>query len=385
MDLNKIDFSTIEKATLTVLYPFTYSKQKVLQQDEASLVKFPAEYLKDFLPYTRNFFGQYHFSEESSSVSLPCVLRNNDVSAIEFVKDKRIKEAVAIKNFQLFFFEKSIAILSIEYGIPENLTDEKYLYYHHKLSMLEKRSKQNIKTSEDKEFKYYFEFIDDLISPYCDKNQNIFGRSNLHTYNLLQATAATEDTDTKSFLEPLTQYRAKLDIFSQHEINANHIQQTANINTIANENVVVHIGIQKDENDFIANEFFKKYQNNHFLTYIITLYQVSKLEQLIIKAFLKEVEAHDLKNMRSIKREILHFISNGNFTKISNNSIRNNLYKFYRNSFEVENFIDEIDTIAEKITNEIETKQARARERRELFLNVMIGLIGIGLGIAGLL
>ncbi|RLA78757.1 MAG: hypothetical protein DRG78_14355 [Epsilonproteobacteria bacterium] len=387
MNLENINLTKIEKSTITVLHPFIYDKQKILNTSQDNIVKLKSEYLKDFLPYTRNFFGNYHLDEEETKkTTIPCILKYNLTNTIEFTKDTKIKDAISIDDIQVFVFEKSIAILSVKYKLPDNLSDEEYLYYHQKLSMLDKRSKQNLKTSNQKEFKYYFEFIEDLISPYLKETENIFNRSNMYTYNLLVANCCTTASDSRNFLEPLTQYRAKLDTLSMDKVNANFIQQTSNINTLSNENVVVHIAIKTDDinNDFIDKEFFNKYQNNHFLTYIITLYQVSKMEQLVVKAFLKEVDSQDLRNMREIKTEILHFISNGNFTKISNNSIRNNLYKFYRKSFDIKDLMEEIDTISDKLTNKLENIQQDKQAQREKVMNLFLALLGIGLSIVGL-
>jgi len=105
---------------------------------------------------------------------------------------------------------------------------------------------------------------------------------------------------------------------------------------------------------------------------------------LIVKAFLKEVDSDDLINMREVKSEILHFISNGNFTKISNNSIRNNLYKFYRKSTDLKDMIEEINTISEKITNQLETFEAEERERKDRYINYLLAFIGIVLTIISL-
>ena len=208
----------------------------------------------------------------------------------------------------------------------------------------------------------------------------------MYTYNLLAANHCTESSNARSFLEPLTQYRDKLDLFTVDKINANHIQQTSNINTIANENVVVHIGIKRDasDNSFIDNEFFNKYTNNHFLTYIITIYQVSKLEQLINKAFIQEKHEQDLENMRHIKSEMLHFISNVNFTKISNNSIRNSLYKFYRKSIDLKDMIEEVHTTSEKITNELRVILEQKSEKRDTMINYLLVFIGLVLSIIGI-
>jgi len=120
-----------------------------------------------------------------------------------------------------------------------------------------------------------------------------------------------------------------------------------------------------------------KYKNNHFLIYIITLYQLSKVQQLIIRAILKDLGNKDLKNMQNIKTEILHFISNINFIKISNNSIRNNLYKFYRKAFEIKDLLTEVDSISEKITNKIENHQDRTRTRSDQFIQSATGIIGL--------
>jgi len=398
MNLKNIDTSSIEKSIITVLYPFIYDEKKVLdKQNIDKLYKLTHENLKDFLPYTNNFFGNYHF-KDTKEISLPCIIKDDHILNIDFIKDNKINTKLCIESNKIFFFEKSIAILSIEYVIPNDIKDIEFLYYHQKLSSIEKRGKQNLKLSNDKVFTYYFEFINYIIEPYCKNDDisydekkrltinNLFDRSNLYTYNLLTVNQSNKHLNTFGFLEPLSQYRIKLDDVIIKNINSNIIQQTSNINTIANENVVAHIGIKSNnaDNNFIEKEFFPKYNNNHFLTYVITLYQTSKLEQLILKAFLKEIDNEDLENMRNIKSEILHFISNGNFTKISNNSIRNNLYKFYRKSFEIKDLIYEIDTISDKLTNKLETIHQDRQAFREKILNLILALIGIGLSIVGL-
>ena len=390
MNLDNLNFTIIEKSTIIVSYPFQYDREKVLCLDPKNIIKLNKDYLTDFLPYTKNnFFGEYHLeNEEPTRVTLPCVMKNSLINTIEFCKDKKIKDSIIkIGKIEVFLFEKDIAILSINYKIPNNLNDEDYLYYHAKLSTLAKRSKQNLKTSNNQEFKYYYEFIDDVTSIYTNDAKNIFTRSNMYTYDLVIAQYCLESSNAKSFLEPLTQYREKLDEFIVDKINTNYIQQVSNINTIANENVVVHIGIKRDasDNGFISNEFFNKYSNNHFLTYIITMYQISKLEQLINKAFLKEIDFKDLEKMREVKSEILYFISNGNFTKISNNSIRNNLYKFYRKSIDLKDILEEVSTVSEKITNELEIMQEEKREKRENLINYFLGFIGIVLSIIGIM
>lgn len=398
MNLDNLNFTNIEESTITVSYPFQYDREKVLKIASENIVKLNPDYLSDFLPYTKNnFFGKYHLElnketgkinkEKPAKVTLPCVIKNSSVNTIEFFKDNKIKTSIVeIEKMEVFFFEKDIAILTISYILPKNLSDTEYLYYHTKLSTIGKRSKQNIKTSNEHEFKYYHEFIDDLTSMYTNGSNNIFTRSNMYSYNLLVGQHCTESSNARSFLEPLTQYREKLDEFSVAKINANYIEQTSNINTVANENVVVHIGIKREEvdNSFISNEFFNKYNNNHFLTYIITVYQVSKLEQLINRAFLKEIDSQDLENMREVKYEMLHFISNGNFTKISNNSIRNNLYKFYRKSIDLKDMLEEVNTISEKITNKLEIIQNQESEKRETMINYLLGFIGIVLSVIGI-
>lgn len=388
MSIININLTQIEQSTITVLHPFIYDTKKIKLLDIDNLLKLKCDYLEDFLPYTKNFFGNYHFSKDTpTSVQTPCILQSKDIFSIDFYKEKKITEVIKIENIVLYLFEKSIGILTINYKMPKNISNEQYLLYHWKLSTLKKNRDQNIKTSHGKEFKYYFEFIDDLLSSYCHENSNIFDRSYLYTYNLLTSNQSEQASSYQNFIEPLIQYRKKLDDTSVNLSNTNYIQQTANIYTIANENVLVHIGIklQGQDNNFIDNEFFNKYQNNHFLTYIITLYQTSKMEQLIIKAFLKEDNDKDLKNMQDIKNKILHFIANGNFTKISNNSIRNNLYKFYRENFEIQDLIKEIDTVSNKISNKLETLLDEAQSKRDETRNLFIGIIGLFIGIIGVI
>jgi len=384
MQLQNIDLSTIKQSTITISYPFIYEPSKVKLLSDINIYKLKNETLKDFLPYTKNFFGNYHFKEEGQlEPTFPMISSNNNISSIKFFRDNKISNSINIENIKFYLFEKDIAILTISYNLAENLSNEEFLYYHQKLSMIEKRSKQNIITSNKNEYKYYYEFIDSLVAPYTNNTANIFSRSNLYTYNLLVANTNEKDNNTQSFIEPLLQYRNTLDTISINQTDISYIQQVSNIHTFANENVVAHIGIRKENsnNNFINNEFFNKYQNNHFLTYLITLYQTCKIEQLIIKAFLEEDADKDLKNIREIKSEILHFIANGDFTKISNNSIRNNLYKFYRNNFEIKNMLNEIQTISDKLSNELETiiqdKKATSDEKRNLF----IGIIGVVLAV----
>lgn len=382
MDINSINLNLIEKSNITVLFPFVYNKEKILKFNNDNLFKLENEDLKDFLPYTKNFFGNYHQEENiPEKLSLPCIILNNEINYIEFIKDSKIDGKIDIKenNIKIFFFEKSIALLSITFEIKEKISKKDFTYYHHKLSTYEKRTKQVLKTNNDSEFKYYHQFIDSLVEKYVDKEKNIFNRSNLHSYNLLQTNTYEENEDTNNFIESLIQYRAKIDSVVLSRINPNDIQQTSNIKTIANENVVIHIGINNENhnNNFINREFFKKYNNNNFFIYIISLYQVCKLEQLIIKSFLKEKDSEDLDNMKKIKSEILYFIANGNFTKISNNSIRNNLYKFYRKSFEIKDLMFEIDTMSDKISNKLETIQENRKIERERYLNLLVFILTI--------
>jgi len=389
MSLDNIDFTSIKKSTLIVSYPFEYDKNKILEGDGKAIVKFSPETLLDFLPYTqKNFFGAYHFSDKTPvKISIPSVLKSNEALSIHFHKDKKIAIAIEIDKIEIFIFENGIALLTLSYVLPDNLTQEEYLYYHHKLTHIGKRSKQNIVTSKNKEYKYYHEFIDDLLKPYTLKVDNVFSRVNLYSYNVLVAKYCNNTTNMQNFLEPLTQYRTKLDEIETVQLNASIFTQTANIHTISNENVTIHVAIEKDNiiNDFIENDFFEKYLNNHFLTYLISIYQVSKLTQLINRAFLKGVESQDINTMRDIKMDILYFVSNGNFTKISNNSIRNNLYKFYRKVMDLKEMLDEVNTVSEKISSELERKQNDKQNRMYKRFEIALAFIGALIGVIGLL
>lgn len=380
MNLDNINTTQIEQSTIKVQFPFIYDEKKIKALKNPKTHKLNNEYLKDFLPYTKNFFGKYHFEENiPSKPELPFIIDIKDIETINFIEDNQIIEPINISNIEVYIFEKGIGILSITYTLPENLSDSQYLIYHQKLSKLEKKSKQKIATSTDIQFKYYFEFIDSLILPYCIENKNIFNRANMYTYNILVAKSCDEKANTKNFLEALIQYRNKLYNMTIEKIDAFHIEQTSHVNTISNENVVVHIGIKNDkyDNQFIDNEFMCKYKNNHFLIYIITLYQLVKIEQLIIKAIIEDFGDNDLTNMQEIKTEILHFISNINFTKISNNSIRNSLYKFYREAFEIKDLLTEADTISDKITNKIENHNEKSRQSSAHKTQLLLAIIPI--------
>jgi len=384
MSLKNIDLTKILQSKIIVSYPFVYDKSKVQQLDTKNIIKLKNEMLKDFLPYTKNFFGKYHLQDDNPlTITFPMICNSNFTRSIDFVKDNKITQKIDINNIKLYFFEKSIAILTIEYAIPQNISNKEFLYYHQKLSTIEKRSKQNIRISCEKDFKYYFEFINSIISNYVAETNNIFCRSNLYTYSLIVANATEQDKQIQNFIEPLLQYRNSLDEISITQSYIAFVQQVPNIYTIANENVVVHIGIKQKScnNNFIDNEFFNKYQNNHFLTYLITLFQATKIEQLIIKAFLQEDKNKDLKNIRFIKSEILHFIANGDFTKISNNSIRNNLYKFYRKKFEIKDMLQEIKTVSEELKNELENIIEDKKAQTDKIRNFIIGVVGIILAI----
>jgi len=387
MNLDNIDFSTIRKSKLIVSYPFVYDKEKILQLDTKSIVKLNKEHLLDFLPYTQNnFFGDYHLKEKSElkEITTPCILKHSTVEKIDFINDKTLT-SIDIDNIKIYIFEKDIALLSISYNLPV-LTQEEYLQYHHKLTHIGKRDKQSLETSDNKSYKYYYQFIDELVEPYAKNKTNLFLRTDLYSYNILVCKKCDNPSNSRNFLEPLTQYRTKLSDVTVNKLNASVLTQASNVHTISNENVTIHIGIEneKNQNTYIKNEFISKYSNNHFLTYIITVYQVSKITQLITKAFLKEVESHDIEIMRIIKEEILHFISNGNFTKISNNSIRNNLYKFYRESMDLKDMLEEIDTISEKVSAKLERSQNERREKRERKIEGIITTIGIVLTILGI-
>jgi len=383
MNNQNINLSKIEKSSITVLLPFIYDQKKIKQSRFLKQYQIKQEHLKDFLPYTKNFFGNYTITDsETSSKRFPSVYTNNIIDKIEFIKDSKITTEIDINSIKYFLFEKSIGVLSITYNLPENITDEEYLIYHHKLSTIEKRNKQNLKDSNNIQYKYYYEFIDSLLINFCDK-LNIFSRSNLYTYNLMVAKNNDQEYNSQNFLEPLSQYRSKLNILETLNFKIHTIQQIHNIHTVANENVAIHIALKDESNNdtFIDQEFFNKYENNHFLTYIIALYQTTMIEHLIVKAFLYEDEDKDLQNMRKIKNDILYFMANGNFTKISNNSIRNNLYKFYRSNFEIQNLIEEIDTVADKITNELETLHQDKQTKRDEMRNLILAIVGVVLAV----
>lgn len=382
MNIEQINFTTIEKSTLSVLYPFIYDKNKVLSINENNIVSLKNEYLKDFLPYAKNFFGTYHFSQENINIGFPRILKNDDIKYITFQKDKKLTTKIQIESIKAYLFKGSIGLLNINYQLQENLSGDDYLYYHYKLSTIEKRNKQNLITSNNKEFKYYFEFINELISNYTNNFDNISQRSNIFTYNTIITNNADENNYTTNFLEALVQYRSHTDTLPITKLSSNHITQTSNTHTIGNENVILHVGIKSTEcdNNFIENEFFKKYSNNHFLTYITALYQICKVEQLIIKAFSDDRFNQDLEKTRDIKKEILDFLSYINFTKISNNSIRNNLYKFYRKTFDINSLIQEIYEVSEKISSELEQLEAKKIDKRFRSYEYF----GIGAGIVAL-
>ncbi len=148
MNLENIDLTYIEQSTITVLHPFIYDTNKIRNLSSDCIIKLKNEELKDFLPYTKNFFGKYHFEEsEPKEITFPLITANKNLDSIDFIKDNKIIEPIDINNIKFYLFEKSVGILSITYKLPKNITNEQYLIYHQKLSTLEKRSKQNIKTS----------------------------------------------------------------------------------------------------------------------------------------------------------------------------------------------------------------------------------------------
>jgi len=243
MNNQNINLSKIEKSSITVLLPFIYDQKKIKQSQFFKQYQIKQEHLKDFLPYTKNFFGNYAISEpETSNKIFPSVYANNIIDKIEFIKDSKIITEIEIDSIKYFLFEKSIGILSITYNLPKNITDEEYLIYHHKLSTIEKRNKQNLKDSNNKQYKYYYEFIDSLLINFCDK-LNMFSRSNLYTYNLMVANN-NQEYNSQNFLEPLSQYRSKLNILETLNFKINTIQQIHNIHTIANVFTRIHLASQ---------------------------------------------------------------------------------------------------------------------------------------------
>ena len=71
---------------------------------------------------------KYHLEDkEPTEVTLPSIMKNSSASSIEFFKDTKAKNLILIEKIEVFLFEKDIAILTINYKIPDNLTDDEYL------------------------------------------------------------------------------------------------------------------------------------------------------------------------------------------------------------------------------------------------------------------
>lgn len=363
----------IEKSKIIIQFPFEYDQNKITISNEINLHE---ELFEDFLPYTKNFF-------KHKSKDYPCVIEINDYNYIKFtnIKNHICEQEILIDKINIYFFEKKIAILKIEYLLPENINYSDFLIYHHCLTKLKKQRNQKTIDSKANNYNYYEDFIKHLINDYGYNELNIFNKSNLNSYNLIISKQLENDFPINSFIVPLVQYRNKLENIESEESIFFSTSQIANIKTYANENIVLHFAQNND--DFIKNSFMDKYTNNHYLTYLIVFYQVCKIQQLIVNTFLDDslISSSDFERIRNIKTEILYFMSNINFSKISNNSIRNNLYKFYKKAFEIELLSNEVKEVSEKITNDLENKEKEINEKKRNRSTLMFTIISLFLAI----
>ena len=137
----------------------------------------------------------------------------------------------------------------------------------------------------------------------------------------------------------------------------NHVRQSSHIETFGNTNGVVYLCCD-DGTEFSRKGVFDIYGKNYLVTFLITLYQQFKLQQLIDEAgnlIVTTVYA----DVKGLKSKMLTYMAQTDFTQISHNPGRNLLYKFFRRNFEIKELLEEVSTIIKKIDQDTEAENAR--------------------------
>lgn len=283
---------------------------------------------------------------------------------------------VYIGQVKIFTDKKNNCTIVSDFRIPDNfdLVDNDI---NAALHTNEKRFYDHLSQSETVR-----EWIQNLLQPYIHDfdHANFLNLSKLLFYSII----LTEN----GFCPLMEKYTESL-LFGhtyEHSTSAESFQfalkphkYSSKVNVFSNLNGVVIIGLDQ-ENQYMRSSYFDQFGKNIFLIYVFVLLQKSRLVQLITDA--DKVSLND--NQPYFKDALIEFLTYINFTQLSNNPARNEIYKFFRTTNLIDDLLKETTILTKFFSRKEEISSQHREARRTLILEIILGVIGFLVSIASI-
>jgi len=419
-----------------LLYPFQYIN-KPDQNDEL----ITEDQLFEFLPYVKTFFTAGYKNIFIKKLDIPKSVTLHFGSST----DDRMVE-LNISDSKIFFFSHDIAILSIQIIIDAEMSKQDVSLIIKHFSNLTKTSKSRVlnvlpskmlteidyDTNIKKECYEYVtvvsvknqnktlvkdfrcssntifssqaiadaivknrdkfevllesalsvnEWIEGIISPYIHSFP-VSNFLNIAYLNLFVLTLIDkEDKEREKFIDAIL---LRYEFLKSETTNINHngiqkLPYSNNINVYANLNGTV---VLADDNDYNRSTLFNHFGKNILLIYLFVLLQKSILIKLIDGADDELKNSQNLVNT-NYKDMIIDYMRHIDFTQLSNNPVRNGIYKFYRSTHMIKDLLAEIKIIIDYYTAQKKMEDDQRSERSFRRFEIIVGSVGLLLGILG--
>lgn len=219
-------------------------------------------------------------------------------------------------------------------------------------------------------------WVESLISPYIDTfdNSNFLNISYLNIFTL--SLAPKDDTQKNNFIDAsLLHYDyLKNDINeSKSHTGIKKLAYSRNINVYANLNGAL---ILADDTAYNKDTFFNHFSHNILLIYLFVLLQKSILITLINNTD-RELDNIGKKDSQTYKDTILNYLIHIDFTQLSNNPVRNEIYKFFRETHLIKDLLSEIKLIVDNYDNQKQKEDERRTSNRFMWFEITIAIIGV--------
>lgn len=362
----------IKKAALTLVHPFIFNPELVRGLEPGNIVS--PEERDDFLPYVRNFIEKSTPGHAPRAVSL-------ERQRLELHKGEK-KDAkpdqLPVGEGKVFFFPEGIGILTLHFTFGA-IEEQEYSKIQRALTGLSKVNAFRIVPCDpagvagNSPDLTVSDWLTGLVSPWCAQF-NPLARSHVAAYSIL--FVGREQAVPPAFIEALLHnriYQADPNLSQETHLadSVRSVRHSGQIQVFGTTSGTLYI-CRDDGSEFMRNNVFDLFGRNYLFTFIITVFQQVRLQQLIDDASDLFVTRHISKQVKTLKESILTYLAQSDFTQLSNNPSRNLLYKFFRTNFEIRDLLDEASTIVKKIDQEIEAEKAEKVERIAILLEVLI-------------
>ena len=281
--------------------------------------------------------------------------------------------------------------IALQNDTPDSNANQHYLYFENQQKLTKDMKK------EQNKLRYidYNTFITSLIIKYVKPNNGVFFYDNInfiatnYINSYITLSCSSENINSASennflYFEPLISSKTKRGLKITSPDYFNILQSQADIFTIGNSHNIVHI-----LDDTIDTSIKERKKSDHFYTYQLSQLQRNSMLRIITasilnindiaeeKLFLKKSK-HIWQTFKMINKSIedfKKFLTNINFSIISNSSSMDNSYQFFRKCNEVDILTSQWNTISFKFKNSKSTIEFILNESKFLFTAVTAGII----------